>query len=351
MTWLFSLLAVSVLLATSMAADWQANPTECGKTYGGMNTMIIGGEPAEEYAWPWQLALFKNGNFVYCGASLIDPWWVMTAAHCVDRCYLCNPSEAYEFRAGSTSITQDTDFTQQLPVSKIIVHPEFDFEAYWNEYYCDNDIALFKMKEPFTLNEDYQVNTVCLPTSDMDDQFVVGQDAFVTGWGTMKRNEGLYPDELQEMTVPIFNQSECEVLLDARGGIVTDNMICAGLKEGGVDASNGDSGGPMVSYPLNNTEQYYQIGVVSWGIGGGTPSPPGVYTRVTRYADWIQSFLNATTQESYIPCICYEEDEGDGEELSSSITAVISVLSILLAIFVGTSVGLGLCLWRQGKKA
>ncbi|XP_001199035.1 trypsin-1 [Strongylocentrotus purpuratus] len=286
-----SLMLVVLMIATSLAANWQANPNDCGKTYQGMNTMIIGGEPAEEYAWPWQVAMFKNGEFVYCGASLIDPWWVMTAAHCVDRCNLCKP-EAYEFRAGSTSLTKDTDVTQKLQVSKIIVHPDFDFEDYYN---FDNDIALFKMREPFTLTEDYRVNTICLPTGDMNDEFVIGQDAIVTGWGTLVWDgEEEFPDVLNEVVVPIYNQTQCDELV----GDVTDNMICAGLKEGGVDACSGDSGGPLVAYPSNNTDQYYQIGVVSWGNGCGDPNSPGVYTRVTRYEDWIRSFFNTPTQES-----------------------------------------------------
>eukprot|EP00057_Strongylocentrotus_purpuratus_P011949 XP_011666423.1 PREDICTED: serine protease 52-like [Strongylocentrotus purpuratus] len=303
-----------------------------------MNTMIVGGKLAKEYAWPWQVAMFEDGE-VICGGSLIDPWWVMTAAHCVDLLSLCNP-ELYTFTVGSIDTTVDTDVSQERQASRIIVHPKYDFR---DDYNYDNDIALFKMNGSFTLSEDFKVNTICLPTGDMEDQFVVGQNATVTGWGKLKSEEENYPDMLYEANVPIYNWTKCDRSL-AGDDIFTDNMICAGYEKGGVDACKGDSGGPLVAYPSSNTDQYYQIGVVSWGNGCGEPNSPGVYTRVTRYEDWIRSFFNTPTQESYVPCAC-----DDTKKMSSSTIAAISVLSVLLAIFICISVAFGISWYRQDK--
>ena len=46
----------------------------------------------------------------------------------------------------------------------------------------------------------------------------------------------------------------------------------------------GDGGGPLV---CEQEGQWYQVGVVSFGIGCGRLNTPGVYTRVSMYEQWI----------------------------------------------------------------
>jgi len=46
----------------------------------------------------------------------------------------------------------------------------------------------------------------------------------------------------------------------------------------------GDGGGPLV---CEQDGQWYQVGVVSFGIGCGRPNTPGVFTRVSMYEQWI----------------------------------------------------------------
>ncbi|RXN35919.1 trypsin I-P1-like protein [Labeo rohita] len=91
-------------------------------------------------------------------------------------------------------------------------------------------------------------------------------------------------DVLQELMIPVVNFSECN---NTYGGTITNNMICAGLlNEGGKGACQGDSGGPMV---IRNGSLWIQSGIVSFGKGCAEPKYPCVYTRVSRYQDWIQS--------------------------------------------------------------
>ena len=45
---------------------------------------IVGGGVAIEHEFPWQIWLHPtNYPDVYCGASLINSSWALTAAHCV----------------------------------------------------------------------------------------------------------------------------------------------------------------------------------------------------------------------------------------------------------------------------
>lgn len=89
---------------------------------------------------------------------------------------------------------------------------------------------------------------------------------------------------LQGVPVPIVNQKMCADYYKGFGGI-TQQMICAGYKEGGRDACQGDSGGPLV---CNGK----LIGCVSWGYGCAVEHYPGVYSRVAAVRDWIQSIVN-----------------------------------------------------------
>eukprot|EP00057_Strongylocentrotus_purpuratus_P001520 XP_001199552.2 PREDICTED: trypsin-2 isoform X1 [Strongylocentrotus purpuratus] len=329
------LVCLLAVISPVLTQNWQARPDECGRKHAGISTQIVGGEPAEEYAWPWQVAMLENGEHI-CGASLIDPWWIITAAHCVDPCYLCTP-HVFEFRVGSISLTSKTDVTQVRRASRIFTHPEYDL---LDDEEDDHDIALFRMSQPFNLTQDYRVNTVCLPTGDMDDEFGAGKVATVTGWGTLQSGKSDFPDTMYQVNVPIYDQEQCNKSLN---GEITDNMLCAGLPEGGVDACQGDSGGPLVALGGGNSDQYYLVGIVSWGEGCGDADSPGVYTRVTRFEDWILPiFNNNYTLDSYVPCVC-------PEYMSAAVIAGLTSLSILLAVSLGFNTALTI-MWKKKSK-
>jgi secreted trypsin-like serine protease len=62
--------------------------------------------------------------------------------------------------------------------------------------------------------------------------------------------------------------------------------ICAGGEQG-KDACEGDGGAPLVCQGM--TGRWYVVGIVTWGVGCGLPGVPGVYARVDRFKNFINS--------------------------------------------------------------
>jgi secreted trypsin-like serine protease len=78
---------------------------------------------------------------------------------------------------------------------------------------------------------------------------------------------------LQELQLPIISTEQCKDNYAAIGKLISDKqfdsaVLCAGYNEGGKDSCQGDSGGPFM-FPFNQdgTYYYYQVGIVSYGIG------------------------------------------------------------------------------------
>ncbi|MCI4374997.1 hypothetical protein PGIGA_G00103990 [Pangasianodon gigas] len=162
-------------------------------------------------------------------------------------------------------------------VSKIIRHPKY------NSFTNDNDITLLRLNSAVTFT-DY-IRPVCL--AGQESNFPDGTSCWITGWGNIASGVWLpSPGVLQEAEVPVVDRIQCDSMLGP--GLVTENMICAGVLEGGTDTCQGDSGGPMVT---KQGAVWIQAGITSWGKGCALPGLPGVYTLVSQYQSWISSTI------------------------------------------------------------
>ncbi|XP_051994638.1 polyserase-2-like isoform X2 [Xyrauchen texanus] len=167
-------------------------------------------------------------------------------------------------------------------VSQVITHPQYDESTH------DNDMSLLHLSSP--VNFTAYVKPVCLAAEGST--FNNGSDMWVTGWGDISSSVSLpSPQNLQDVRVPVVGNRQCDCLY--RNAQITDNMMCAGLLEGGKDSCQGDSGGPMV---IKQGSVWIQAGVVSWGYGCALPQYPGVYARVSNYQSWISGYT--TTNEA-----------------------------------------------------
>ncbi|XP_005752715.2 tryptase-like [Pundamilia nyererei] len=147
-------------------------------------------------------------------------------------------------------------------------------------------MCLLQLSTPVNFT-DY-IQPVCLASDGST--FNNGTSSWVTGFGTLESN-GPTPEILQEVNVPIVGNNECRCELQNFAAI-TDNMICAGLKNGGKDSCQGDSGGPLVT--KDNSGIWIQSGVVSFGEFCALPNSPGVYARVSQYQNWISTTVTGT---------------------------------------------------------
>ena len=75
-------------------------------------------------------------------------------------------------------------------------------------------------------------------------------------------------------------------------GSIGAGMMCAGHRDGGVDACQGDSGGPLV---WKTDDGPLLVGVVSFGEGCARKLKYGVYTRVSKYRHWITKVIASDT--------------------------------------------------------
>ncbi|XP_039629523.1 trypsin-like [Polypterus senegalus] len=222
---------------------------------------IIGGRECRRNSQPWQASL--NYGYHYCGGSLINDQWVVSAAHCWYNPY------SMQVILGDHDL-RVFEWTEQLmKTDTIIWHPYYDYQT------LDHDIMLIKLFHPVQVNE--FVRPVSLPTGCP----TAGMSCVVSGWGNTLTDGVNMPDRLQCLDLPILSDVECN---NAYPGMITSTMVCAGYLEGGKDSCNGDSGGPLV---CNGELQ----GIVSWGYGCAERYYPGVYTKVCVLMSWIQSTI------------------------------------------------------------
>ncbi|XP_007952994.1 serine protease 38-like [Orycteropus afer afer] len=247
---------------------------------------VIGGTSAVENRWPWQVSVHYGGLHI-CGGSILNEYWILSAAHCFADCAFVPLShrrlntKGFDVFVGLIKQNAASSHTQWFEVNKVIIHP-----AYTVSHPNGGDIAVVQLKSRIEFSD--SVLPVCLATPDMN---LRNLSCWATGWGVTKP-DGQAATMLQEAQFPLISMTLCRLLYGSPYAIHPD-MLCAGNIYDAKTVCRGDSGGPLV---CESNHVWWQIGVVSWGRGCSYPMYPAVYARVSYFIHWIHSNINQTPQ-------------------------------------------------------
>ncbi|WP_461302238.1 trypsin-like serine protease [Aureisphaera sp.] len=237
----------------------------------GQNQRIYGGETIDISEIPYQVALQSESGAFFCGGTIINESWILSAAHCFDE-FLTDDPRNFIVVAGATDRT-DLNSGQRIKLAQITPHPNRNGDT--------NDLVLLRLETPLEFNNNVNSITYANPDNTSLEDIMPGGIVRISGWGDMGGASNS-TDILRATTLPIISNELAESML---GDPVNETMIS--FFEDGKSAGKGDSGGPGV---LNYNDDPLLIGICSWG-GYPRNENPSIYANIRALSNFIDEKL------------------------------------------------------------
>ncbi len=268
-----------------------------GEDVGGNQEYIINGNPADvgEYPFAVSLSLSRTDGNRVCGGSLIDPFYVLTAAHCVVSATGTARTTSATARIGATNLN-DPSQGESRTIVEFNVHPRFLQDAGT----LTNDVAVLR------LNQASRMRPIELATPEEPSDAAFwpsGTAATVIGWGQTTPTAGSGTTWLQETTLSTLSDQNAAAALPE---FAINGPIHVGAQGNNTSHCKGDSGGPLF---VGTTQGRQQIGVVSFGPTPCNATRPRVYAEVAGayLSRWVRTIIDTTAMVGDV------DGDGDGD--------------------------------------
>ncbi|XP_043485216.1 chymotrypsin-1-like [Leptopilina heterotoma] len=227
---------------------------------------IVDGLPTNRDEFPYQVSLQRLDSKHFCGGSIISKLHILTSAYCVQE---------FQNLTNNLLVVSGSNDLRLAPNKYKVKSVTFPSEYVHNSTVYD--IAVLTLKDQILFHHNQK--PIKLATRDN----YRGKEAFVSGWGTVKKNRRNphYPDTLQKLKTWIFSHEDCGV---------ADTQICT-LEKLDIGVCDGDGGSPLV------------IGDELFGVLAGIPDECAVgkhtpYTKVSSYFDYIKNIVGNAIEEN-----------------------------------------------------